>query len=60
MTWKHVAVFAIASVVVLACELTASCQVALPLVMGFAGTMVGAAAGNAMRSEDASRRDKAP
>jgi hypothetical protein len=60
VTWRHVALIAIAAVVVLACEISSTCQGALDKVIGFSLAVVGAAAGNAMRNEDPTKRDKAP
>lgn len=56
MTWKHVAVFAIAAVVVLACEVSGTCQPALDKVIGFCLVLAGAAAGNAMATRDEAKR----
>jgi uncharacterized membrane protein HdeD (DUF308 family) len=59
MTWKHVAVFAIAAAVVMTCEFSSACITALPLVIGFASVLAGAAAGNAMHSRTEAPKDKA-
>jgi hypothetical protein len=60
MTWKHVAVFAIAAAVVMTCEFSSACLASLPLVLAFASTLAGAAAGNAMLSKPEAPKDKAP
>lgn len=52
MTWKHVALIAIAAVVVVACEISSVCHDSLGQVIGFSLAVAGIAGGNAMRSEE--------
>jgi hypothetical protein len=60
MTWKHVALIAIAAAVVMACEVSTTCQGSLDKVVGFALAIAGIAGGNAMQSRAETPKDKAP
>jgi len=60
VTWKHVAVFAIAAMVVVTCEFSSACLAVLPMVLSFASTLAGAAAGNAMQSRPEAPKDPKP
>lgn len=58
MTWKHVALIAIAALMVLACGLSNSCnRDSIKDIITFASVIAGIVGGNAMQSKDNGKAD---